>query len=108
VAANLSAAEERYHEAVEEKKGMPVFSFHLSSANNVQLWNAQSPRSAPTWRASHLNSQAMLEELHSLREKDAAALRDKFAEVDNLKNEVERLAGEVEVLCGVVEEGLRE
>ena len=50
----------------------------------------------------------MLEELRSLREKDAAALRDKFVEVDNLKNEVERLAGEVEVLRGVVEEGLRE
>ena len=50
----------------------------------------------------------MLMELRSLREKDAAMLRDKLAEVDNLRNEVERLAGEVEVLRGVVEEGLRE
>ena len=49
----------------------------------------------------------MLEELRSLREKDAAALCDKFAEVDNLKNGVECLAGEVEVLHGVVE-GLQE
>ena len=52
--------------------------------------------------------QAMLMELRSMREKDAVMLRDKLAEVDNLRNEVERLAGEVEVLRGVVEEGLRE
>lgn len=52
--------------------------------------------------------QAMLMELRVLREKDAVLLRDKLAEVDNLRNEVERLAGEVEVLRGVVEEGLRE
>ena len=48
----------------------------------------------------------MLMDFCSVREKDAVMLRDKLAEVDNLRNGVERLAGEV-VMLRVVEEGLR-
>jgi len=43
-----------------------------------------------------------------LRDSDAQALREKGAEILQLKEEVQRLAGEVEVLRGVVEEGLKE
>ena len=112
-AANLSAAEERYRGAVEEKKG----SYFLSVTGNVGSLCLQpalealitSLRSHLTRLTSELSEhQAMLMELRSLREKDSVMLRDKLAEVDNLRNEVERLAGEVEVLRGVVEEGLRE
>jgi hypothetical protein len=55
--------------------------------------------------ASH---QALLSELRRLRDSDAQALREKGAEILQLKEEVQRLAGEVEVLRGVVEEGLKE
>ena len=50
----------------------------------------------------------LLSELRRLRDSDAQALRDKGAEILQLKEEVQRLAGEVEVLRGVVEEGLKE
>ncbi|KAF8336782.1 hypothetical protein F5887DRAFT_986477 [Amanita rubescens] len=87
-AANLSAAEERYRGAVEEKKALEDLITSL--------------RSHLTRLTSELSEhQAMLLELRELREKDAIVLRNKLAEVDNLRNEVERLAGEVE-------EGLRE
>ncbi|KAM6494066.1 hypothetical protein JOM56_010427 [Amanita muscaria] len=94
-AVNLSAAEERYREVVEEKKALEA----LISSLRSHLARLTSELS---------EHQAILMELRSLREKDAIALREKLAEVDNLRNEVERLAGEVEVLRGVVEEGLRE
>lgn len=52
--------------------------------------------------------QKLLSELRNLRERDARALREKSAEIIQLREEVQRLAGEVEVLRGVVEEGLKE
>lgn len=54
------------------------------------------------------NQKELLEELRTLREADAKALKDKVAEVELLRDEVERLSGEVEVLREVVEEGLKE
>ncbi|PFH53357.1 hypothetical protein AMATHDRAFT_1416 [Amanita thiersii Skay4041] len=91
----VSAAEERYREAVEEKKALEALIASL--------------RSHLTRLTSELSEhQALLMELRSQREQDAETLRNKLSEVDNLKHEVERLAGEVEVLRGVVEEGLRE
>ncbi|KAF8630896.1 hypothetical protein AX17_005254 [Amanita inopinata Kibby_2008] len=94
-AANLSAAEERYREAVEEKKALEALIVSL--------------RTHLTRLTSELSEHhALLMELRSQREQDAITMREKLSEVDRLKNEVERLAGEVEVLRGVVEEGLKE
>ncbi|KAJ7212269.1 hypothetical protein GGX14DRAFT_448485 [Mycena pura] len=87
--------EERYREAVEEKKALES----LISTLRTHLTRLTSELS------SH---QELLMELRKLRERDSRALREKGAEVDQLRQEVERLAGEVEVLRGVVEEGLRE
>ncbi|KAJ7069924.1 hypothetical protein C8F01DRAFT_537008 [Mycena amicta] len=87
--------EERYRQAVAEKKSLEAL---ISSL-----------RSHLTRLTSELSShQELLMELRKLRERDSRALKEKSAEVDRLRQEVERLAGEVEVLRGVVEDGLRE
>ncbi|KAF7299131.1 AAA family ATPase [Mycena indigotica] len=87
--------EERYRQAVEEKKSLEAL---ISSL-----------RSHLTRLTSELSShQDLLMELRKLRERDSRLLKEKSAEVDRLRQEVERLAGEVEVLRGVVEDGLRE
>ncbi|KAF8904145.1 hypothetical protein CPB84DRAFT_1773556 [Gymnopilus junonius] len=85
----------RYKEAVEEKKALEAL--------------INSLRSHLTRLTSELAShQELLAELRRLRDSDAEALKEKGAEIIQLKEEVQRLAGEVEVLRGVVEEGLKE
>ncbi|KAG7088592.1 hypothetical protein E1B28_012567 [Marasmius oreades] len=92
---NDADASVRYKEAVEEKKALEALISTL--------------RSHLTRLTAELSShQELLVELRSLREADSRALREKAADITQLRNEVERLAGEVEVLRGVVEEGLKE
>ncbi|THH03864.1 hypothetical protein EW145_g5947 [Phellinidium pouzarii] len=89
------ANESRYNEVIEEKRALEALITTL--------------RSHLSRLTDELSSQqAQLDELRSLRECDLQDLRNKIAEVDNLKLEVERLGGEVEILRGVVEEGLKE
>lgn len=106
--------EERYREAVEEKKGSFFVGTHSKMGLMFYVLSALEAliatlRTHLTRLTSELSShQQLLSELRSLRESDARTLREKSAEVEQLREEVERLAGEVEVLKGVVEEGLNE
>jgi hypothetical protein len=50
----------------------------------------------------------LLKELRSLRDEDAATLKSKVGEIEDLGREVQRLSGEVNVLRDVVEEGLKQ
>ncbi|KAK0187925.1 hypothetical protein F5146DRAFT_934495 [Armillaria mellea] len=85
----------RYLEVVEEKKALEALVTSLRS--HLSRLTAE--------LASH---QQLLAELRSLRDSDHRTLKEKTAEINQLRAEVERLAGEVEVLRGVVEEGLKE
>ncbi|KAF7314173.1 AAA family ATPase [Mycena kentingensis (nom. inval.)] len=90
-----SDLEERYRQAVAEKKSLE------------QLINTL--RTHLTRLTSELSShQELLLELRKLRERDSRALKEKSAEVDRLRQEVEVLAAEVVQLRDVVETGLRE
>ncbi|KAF9561056.1 hypothetical protein CPC08DRAFT_446461 [Agrocybe pediades] len=85
----------RYKEAVDEKKALEAL--------------INSLRSHLTRLTTELSShQDLLSELKNLRDSDSQLLKDKSADILQLKEEVQRLAGEVEVLRGVVEEGLKE
>ncbi|KIM35865.1 hypothetical protein M413DRAFT_32104 [Hebeloma cylindrosporum] len=103
---------ERYKEVVEEKKDLfPLSRIGLLTHVSTLALEAliSSLRSHLTRLTSELAShQALLSKLRRLRDSDAQALREKGAEILQLKEEVQRLAGEVEVLRGVVEEGLKE
>ncbi|KAK0201843.1 hypothetical protein DFS33DRAFT_1386145 [Desarmillaria ectypa] len=85
----------RYQEVVEEKKALEALVTSLRS--HLSRLTAE--------LASH---QQLLTELRALRDSDHRTLKEKTAEINQLRAEVERLAGEVEVLRGVVEEGLKE
>ncbi|PBK97754.1 hypothetical protein ARMGADRAFT_650965 [Armillaria gallica] len=85
----------RYLEVVEEKKALEALVTSLRS--HLSRLTAE--------LALH---QQLLTELRSLRDSDRRTLKEKTAEINQLRAEVERLAGEVEVLRGVVEEGLKE
>ncbi|KZT64268.1 hypothetical protein DAEQUDRAFT_718247 [Daedalea quercina L-15889] len=87
--------ENKYKEAVEEKKALEAL---ISTLRN-HLARLTSELT---------DHQRLLGELRSLRDSDARALAEKSKDIDTLRQEVERLAGEVEVLRGVIEEGLRE
>ncbi|KAG5640635.1 hypothetical protein DXG03_007705, partial [Asterophora parasitica] len=86
---------ERYREAVEEKKALEALITTL--------------RAHLTRLTAELSShRELLTELRELRDSDIKALKQKTEDIERLKEEVERLGGEVEVLRGVVEEGLKE
>lgn len=105
------ALDDRYNEAIEEKKGTAyniakMRSTHCCVALEALIGTLRSHLARLTEELS--SQQAQLDDLRSIRETDLQDLREKIMEVDNLKLEVERLGGEVEILRGVVEEGLKE
>ncbi|KAH7103404.1 hypothetical protein BKA62DRAFT_696830 [Auriculariales sp. MPI-PUGE-AT-0066] len=85
----------RYNEVLTEKKNLETLVTRLRTELATMTRQLE-------------NHQAIVRELRVLRERDAADMRAKLAEIQDLRNEVDRLGGQAEHLRAVIEDHLRE